>query len=129
MYGDEEGASVNAVKLELDAPPLPLPLLGLLGQRAIRCSVLLHMRHFITSPFLSLGFPCRPNPLPVEPLRFPLPLLDTKASTGSVNQKPFPRFCRENPFPRPLVERLYERLKLRTGRPVGRRQLRLAFRY
>ena len=119
--------SVRAEKLELAPAELPLPS-PFLGHLAIRCSVLLQIRHFMISPFRSLGFPCRPKPFPDDPFLCPLPLDDRKVNTGSVNQKPFPRLNREYPFPLPL-DFLNLRLNLRTGRPVRRLQFRLAFRY
>ena len=57
---------------ELDPFPFPLPC----GQRAMRCSTLSQMRHFMMFPLRSLGFLCRPWPLPevCERCPFPLPL-------------------------------------------------------
>ena len=122
---------VKAAKLELDPDDPPFPDC-LLGQRAIKCSVLSQIRHFMISPLRSLGLPCRPKPFPVEPFRSPFPLDDRKVRTGSANQNPFPRLCREHDPPRPPplpLDRLKVRLQRRTGRPVKRLQLRLAFRY
>ena len=57
---------------ELEPFPFPLPC----GQRAMRCSSLSQMRHFMMFPLRSLGFFWRPWPLPevCERCPFPLPL-------------------------------------------------------
>ena len=59
-FPNEEKPAKFGPELEL------LPLLSpFSGHRAIKCSVLLQIRHFMTSPLRSLGLPERPNPLPV----------------------------------------------------------------
>ena len=64
---------------ELDPLPFPLPC----GQRAIRCSSLSQMRHFMMLPLRSLGFFWRPWPLPEVCDRCPFPLPLRKHWTSS----------------------------------------------
>ena len=64
---------------ELGVLPFPLPC----GQRAIRCSSLSQMRHFMMFPLRSLGFFWRPWPLPEVWDRCPFPLPLRKHWTSS----------------------------------------------